>query len=139
MENSNAERKPVVPATLSGFFALAACLCLAAGTSILAPDTPLRAMWAIKPAEYRLLLDLAPWSALGFLLLSATMAATSWGAIRRTRWGWALAIAIFAINGVGDVARILMGDVVEGLTGVTIAGAIVVALSQRRIRQAFNG
>src|SRR5215213_2391167 len=114
MENSDAERKTVVPATLSWFFALAACLCLAAGISILAPDTPLRAMWAIKPTEYGQLLDLAPWSGSGFLLLSAAMAATSWGVIRRKRWGWASAIAIFAINGAGDAARLLMGNVVEG-------------------------
>jgi hypothetical protein len=139
MENSDVGRKPVTPVVLSWFFALATCLCLAAGISVLAPNTPIRAIWAIKPTEYDQLLDLAPWSGLGFLLLSGAMAATSWGAIRRTRWGWTLAIAIFVINGVGDAARALMGDVVEGLIGVTIAGSIVVALSQRRVRKAFSG
>src|SRR3954465_896198 len=109
MENSDAERKPVIPAAISWFFALAACVCFVAGISILAPGTPLRAMWAIKPIEYGQLLGLAPWSGWAFLLLSAVMAATSWGAIRRRRWGLALAIAIFAINGVGDAARLLVG------------------------------
>ncbi|MFZ2029964.1 MAG: hypothetical protein WAU68_06640 [Vitreimonas sp.] len=75
-------------------------------------------MWAIKPAAYRQLLVMAPWSGLGFCLLAMAMALTSVGCFRRKRWGWTLAVAIFAINGLADATRFLAGEVFEGLIGV---------------------
>lgn len=95
-------------------------------------------MWRGKPAAYQQLLSMAPWSGGGFCLLAMAMALTSVGCFQRKRWGWMLAVAIFAINGLADAARLLAGEVLEGLIGVIAAGAILYSLSRPRVRAAFG-
>lgn len=130
--------KPLAPKVLGLFFALATFICLTAGISLLWPETPLSGIWAIKPREYRELLALAPWSGLGFTILAVLMATTSFATFQRTKWGWRLAIVIFAVNGAADAARLVMGDVFEGAIGVVVAGAILVVLSRSSVRSVFD-
>ena len=66
------------------------------------------------------------------------MALTSVGCFRRKRWGWLLAVAIFALNGLADAVRLLTGAVLEGLIGVIAAGAILYVLSRPKIKRAFE-
>jgi hypothetical protein len=88
------------------FFTAAAVLCMAAGLTIIFPDTALSAIWRIKPDEFAQFLNLRPWTGIGFLLLSGLMGATAWGCWNGRLWGWRMAIAIFAANGVGRGANI---------------------------------
>ena len=126
------------PAMLAGFFALAALICAAAGASLLDPGGPLAPMWRIKPDEYRQLLLLGPAAGIGFLALAAVMAAASLGTARRRRWGWRLACAIFAVNGLADAARIPLGAVIEGVIGLGAAGAILWWMTRPAIRAEFG-
>jgi len=66
------------------------------------------------------------------------MALTSVGCFQRKRWGWLLAVEIFATNGLAGAARLLAGEVVEGHIGVIAAGAILYVLSRLKIRRAFE-
>lgn len=71
------------------------------------------------------LLELRPWTGIGFLLLSGLMGAAAWGCLHRRLWGWRMAIAIFAANGLGDATMVITGRIWEGFIGVTVAVAIV--------------
>ncbi|MCC6789100.1 MAG: hypothetical protein IT547_14795 [Hyphomonadaceae bacterium] len=71
-------------------------------------------------------------------MLAMAMALTSVGCFQRKRWGWLLAVEIFATNGLAGAARLLAGEVVEGHIGVIAAGAILYVLSRLKIRRAFE-
>ena len=131
-------RHSITPAVLGAFYRLASVICAAAGISLLLPRGVLDWMWTIKPAAYQQLLAMAPWTGIGFCLLATLMALTSVGCFRRKRCGWMLAVAIFAINGLADGARLLAGEVLEGLAGVIAVGAILYALSRQNVRAAFE-
>jgi len=108
-----------------------------AGLSILAPESGLAAIWALKAAEYRQLLAIGPVAGIGFLLLAPLFAAASWGCFRRRRWGWGLAVAVIAINALADLARAVAAGAVEGWIGAAIAGALLWWLTRPRVRCLF--
>lgn len=94
-------------------------------------------MWAIKPFAYLTLRAIAPWGGIGFLLLAAAMSLTAFGGLQHRRWGWTLAVAIFVVNALADAARLIAGDVLEGLIGTLAAGAIVYALLRPNVSGVF--
>lgn len=109
-----------------------------AGTSLLSPGGALDGIWRIKPDEHRQLLALGPAVGAGFLGLALVMLLASYGAFRRRRWAWPLALAIFAANALGDAARIPFGAAVEGLVGIAATGAILFWLTRPKVRGQFD-
>ena len=43
----------------------------------------------------------------------------------------------FVANGIGDIAQLFMGRVLEGAIGVTVSGAIIYYLTRPKVRAAF--
>lgn len=129
---------PRTPRLLGIFFALATAIATLAGLSLLFPSAGLEWLWSFKRAEYLQMRALGPVVGAGFLALAVLLALASWGSFQRKRWGWALAVAIIAVNALGDSARLLMGRIVEGLTGLIIAGAILWWLGTPAVRRAFR-
>src|SRR5262249_28278274 len=60
----------VTPGALAAFFAFATAMAAIVAITMLAPGTPLDAIWAVKPAEYAQLRSLAPASGVAFAMLS---------------------------------------------------------------------
>jgi hypothetical protein len=120
------------------FFGFATAFCLIAGVTILVPETALSGIWQIKPEEFTQLLAFRPWSGIGFLLLSCSMAIAAWGCFHNKRWGWRLAVAIFTAHALGDVVQILAGGVVEGAIGITVVGAILLWLTRPQVKAEFK-
>lgn len=120
------------------FFAAATAILISAGLALLLPHTPTEIVWRLYPARRALLMPYREWLGPGFLALSAVMAAASFGCVTRRPWAWALAVAIFAANGIGDIAQLAMGHVVEGSIGVAAAAAILFYLSQPQTKAAFR-
>ncbi len=85
------------------------------------------------------MLAMGPIAGIGFLFLAAIMGLTSVGCFAVTRWGWRLAVALIGMNAMADGARALTGELVEGLTGLVIAGGLLWVLLRPRIRQLFGG
>jgi len=77
------------------------------------------------------------WLGPAFLTLAIVMVSASIGCFRRHIWGWWLAVAIFVVNGLSDVAQIFMGHFLEGGIGVAAAGVILFYLSRPNVRGAF--
>ena len=132
-------RRPLTPILLTAFFLFGTVMTALAGASLLTPGGALDWIWLKKPEEHRLLMALGPLAGAGFMALSGLMAATAIGAWKRRRWGWWLAVIIFAVNGLSDLARAASGAYWEGLFGAAIAALILWWLFRRaaavRLRQ----
>jgi hypothetical protein len=131
-------KRSLAQIALGIFFTIAALICLVAAFTVLYPETPVSAVWRIKPEAFAQLLQLSPWTGLGFFVLSGLMAATAWGALQRRRWGWRMAIAIFAANGAGDLAQIFAGRIFEGALGIVIVVAVILYLTRPEVKSAFQ-
>jgi hypothetical protein len=112
-------------------------MCVLAGAALLTPAGPLDWIWRIKPDAHRQLLALGPRAGGGFLGLALVMAAASCGAFARRRWAWWLALFIFAVNALGDAARIPSGGLWEGLIGIAVTLVILWWLTRRPVRSLF--
>ncbi len=130
-------KRPIGPYVLSAFFAIATLILIGVGLALLAPGSPLEAIWRLYPARRAELMPYRAWMGPGFLVLAGAMAAASAGSLRRRRWGWVLAVVIFAVNGFADLAQLVMGRVLEGGLGVAVAIAILAYLFWSRTRAAF--
>ena len=135
---SVSERRSITQIALRIFFLIAALICLVAAFTVLYPETPVSAVWRLKPDAFAQLVQLSPWTGMGFLLLSALMGTTAWGCIQRRRWGWRTAIAIFAANGAGDLGQILAGRIFEGALGIVVVVAVVLYLTRPKVKFAFQ-
>jgi hypothetical protein len=129
--------KPLGVFLIAIFFALATFILIAAGTALLFPGSKLEIVWKLYPARRALLMPYRIWLGPGFLALAAAMVAASRGCFLHRRWGWRLAVAIFAANGLGDAIQLFMDHILEGAIGVAAAGAILFYLSRPSVRAAF--
>lgn len=123
---------------LAPFFAAATLLLIVVAISLQWPGTPLDAVWHLNPPRRALLMLWRPFLAPAFLLLAVPMAFAAVGCYRRAAWGWWLAVVIFAANGLGDIAQLLAGHLLEGLLGAVVAGLILFCLSRPCVRAAFG-
>ena len=74
-----------------------------------------------------------------FLLLvpeSLAQAAVGW--FRRRRWGWILGTSIIAVNALGDLVNLAIGEHLKGTVGVIIAGLLLVYMTRPRVRNYFK-
>lgn len=109
-----------------------------AGTTLLWQGSVLDRMWALNPTAYKQLAPFARAAGILFLTLSAALAVAGTGWFRRRSWGWGLAVVIIAIQVLGDLVNIFLGDFVRGGTGVIIAGALLFYLLRPAVRAAFK-
>jgi hypothetical protein len=120
------------------FFAAATVILVGVGLALLLPGSPMEAVWLAYPARRAVLMPYHAWLGPAFLALAAAMAAASIGSFRQRRWGWWLAVAIFAVNGLSDAGQIALGHPAEGAIGVAAAGAILFYLSRPSVRAAYR-
>src|SRR5215469_4893448 len=94
-----------------------------AATTFLWPGTFLDRAWGLNPIAYQQLAPLGSKIGVLFLLLSSALVVSGIGWFGRRLWGWRLAVAIIAIQVLGDVINLVRGDWLRGGVGVVIAGA----------------
>ena len=119
------------------FFALSICILVSVGTALLLPGSEMEVIWKLYPARRVELMPYRAFMAPGFLFLAALMLLASVGMFRHRRWGWWLALMMFAANGLGDIAQVFLGRILEGAIGVTVAGAIICYLMRPTVRRSF--
>jgi hypothetical protein len=121
--------RPSSVTVCSAVLLLAMVIAVGVTAMLLLPSSATERLWSLNPAA-------GPWfmahRALGVLLIvGAGVAAglAGLGLWRGRRWGWWIAVLIFAANGVGDLVRFALGDYAEGVVGVTIVAAFLVLLA----------
>jgi hypothetical protein len=119
------------------FLFFGAIMASLAATTLLWRGTALDRLWDLNPIAYKQLAPLGGTVGILFLLLGAALTAAGIGWFRRRLWGWRLAVVIIAIQVLGDVINCVRGDLLRGVTGLIIAGALLLFLLQPRVRAAF--
>jgi len=120
------------------FLVFGAVMATLAGTSLRWPRTYLDDIWILNPPAHRELAPYGPVVGLLFLLLGAILAVAAAGWFKRRLWGWWLAVAVIAIQVLGDLVNAFSGRAVEGAIGVTIAGLLLFYLTRPQVRAAFD-
>lgn len=120
------------------FFASATGVLLGAAAALALPGSGFEVIWRLYPARRAVMMPHRVWLAPGFLALAIPMALASIGCFRHRKWGWRLAVAIFALSGLGDAVQIAMGRCLEGGVGVAAAGVTLFYLSRTGVRSAFS-
>ena len=108
-----------------------------AGTTLVWPGTFLDRIWVLNPTAYTQLAPLRRFVGPAFLLLAVALGAAAVGWFLRRLWGWRLAVAIIAIQLLGDLMNVLRGDFVRGPIGFLIAGALLIYLLRRDVKGMF--
>lgn len=109
-----------------------------AGTTLLWPGSRLDRAWVLNPDAYGTLRALGRLIGIPFLALSAALLISGVGWFKRRAWGWRLAVAIIAIQLLGDGVNAFEGHFARGATGLAIAGALLFYLFRPNVRTAFR-
>src|ERR1700690_2331648 len=116
------DQRPWGFAALGAFFLFGATMAAYAAVTLLKPGTVLDGLWVLNRTGHVQLASLGKGAGLGFAVLSALMCAASVGWFRRHYWGWIVGTTIIAINALGDVVNLAIGEHLKGAVGVAIAG-----------------
>jgi hypothetical protein len=120
------------------FLCFGASMALLAGVTLSSPGTVMDGIWRLNPNAYRQLAPMGRLVGASFLFLSIVMAIAATGWFKRHFLGWQLAVAILALQAVGDTVNAMRGQVLEGLFGATIIGALVFYLFRPDVRSVFK-
>ena len=127
----------VAPLLFGIFFAFATCILVTVGLALIFPGSAFEAIWRLYEARRATLMPYREWLGPAFLVLAAVMVVAFWGNLTRAEWGRALAIGIFAGNGIGDVGQLFMGHVLEGLVGIAFAGVLLFWLTRPQTKALY--
>ncbi|MEO7971144.1 MAG: hypothetical protein ABI698_07590 [bacterium] len=95
-------------------------------------------MWRVNPRGHKGLSDLGAWAVILLFVVSISCGLTAIGLWRRAAWGQKLAVALIAINLIGDIANTVMGTEPRAIVGVPIALALLIYLRSKKVRDSFN-
>jgi hypothetical protein len=110
------------------------------GASLLFPGTFLDRMWEFNRPAYAAFEALGRLSGLVLLLVGASTAFAGAGLLKgqsRARW---VAVALFAVNGIGDIVNLLRpADRLKSTAGVLIAATFLFCLLRPGVSAFFEG
>jgi len=135
-----AESKPARPrgfVPIGVFFVFGATMAAYAAVTLWRPGTFLDALWTLNKHGHMQLAALGRIAAMPFALVSAALASAAVGWLRRRYWGWVLGVSIIAINALGDLVDLAIGERWKGAIGVVIAGVLLAYMISRRVRSYF--
>jgi hypothetical protein len=134
-----AERRSAGVTALAVFFGAGSAIALVAAASLFTPGGFLEPIWRLNPRARTAFSGLGLLAPLLLLAVSGACLAASVGVARRRAWGRALAIALIAINLVGDSANAILGVDRRAAVGIPIAAALLVYLFSSRVREELGG
>jgi hypothetical protein len=133
---------PLRPKTVSivaAFLFAATAIAAVVGVSLLWPNPLLDRLWDLNKPGAAAFRAMGWVSGVLMLTLGAGTAAAGLGMLGGRRWAWRFAVALFVINGGGDVVGfIATGDWLRSGSGVVVAAAFVYALTRPRVRRFFQ-
>ena len=129
---------PLGVRALAAFFAFGAVMSGLACLGLLFPSGVLEPMWRCAPESHDSLLRLGPLAIALMALVSAACALSARGLVKRSAWGYRLAVAVLAVSLIGDAANAVMRDDPRTLIGLPIGGILIAYLLRPRIRRLFG-
>ncbi|HEX4066581.1 MAG TPA: hypothetical protein VHZ09_11220 [Acidobacteriaceae bacterium] len=132
------QHRPSAVTLVAVFLSLAATIALVTGLSLLAPGTRLDRIWTLNPRAYAAFARGGLASGVLLLVVCGAAAAAARGLLRRRRWAWALAIGIFGINGLGDLANLALTRAwLKAGAGMLVAALFLALLLRADVRTFF--
>ncbi|MBZ5572387.1 MAG: hypothetical protein LAO09_10985 [Acidobacteriia bacterium] len=138
MDLSGADRKPRGWLAIGIFLLWGAAIATLAGVTLIFPGTPLDRAWVLNPRGHAGLTALGRWVGFLFPVLGLLLATAGIGWLKRRSWGWMLAVLLIGGNALGDAVRMAIGAWIEGAVGVVIAGALLLYIISRGVRDYFG-
>jgi len=131
--------RPKTVPVVAGFLFLATAIAAVVGASLLFPGPLLDRLWELNKPGEAAFRAMGKISGLLLLGLGVGTALAGAGMLKGRRWAWRLAVALFVVNGCGDVVGfIATGDWLRSGSGVAVAAAFLWALTRVQVRRYFN-
>ena len=130
--------RPFGITALSIFFSVGALISLTAAVSLLFPNSFLKPIWRLNPRAQVGFEGIGWWAIVLLLAVCVSCLVAALGMWRGARWGQRVAVALIAINLIGDVINTLLGTEPRAIIGVPIASAILWYLVSKRVRYFFR-
>ena len=136
----NAERNAAITIRIIAAFSIFATVTAAVtGISLLFPSPFWAPLWNLNPHAREAFQGFGRIAGVLLLFLGGLALATAVGLLRRRRWAWMLAVAVFAVNGAGDVVTLMVtGDILRAGSGIVIAGVFLFLLALPGVRRSFH-
>jgi hypothetical protein len=130
-------RPPAGFLALGAFFLFGFVMATYAAATLTIPGTILDRGWQLNSDAHLQLAAPGRWPAIPFAVLGVALLATGIGWFRRRRWAWMLGVALIAINLLGDLGQLLVGETSKGMVGAALAGLVLAFMSRRKMRDYF--
>lgn len=132
--------RPVVVPVVAAFLGLAAMVAAVVAVSLLLPGTFLDRIWTLNRTAEAGFHSFGKYSGGLIAVVGVAAAAAAIGLLKGRRWAWLMALAVFALDGAGDVVNLMLsGDWVRSGMGAAVAAVFVGCLAGRRVREYFAG
>jgi hypothetical protein len=131
------ETRPIGITALSVFFLFGATMSFVASVSLLFPGSFLEPMWQLNPRAREGFAGIGAWAVVLMCALCIACASAAVGLWRGARWGYRLAVALLAINLLGDIVNVVLRTEPRAVIGIPIVVAIFTFLMSKRVRRFF--
>lgn len=131
------ETRPIGITALSIFFLFGAAASFVSAASLLFPGSFLEPMWRLNPRARQGLTGMGVWAIVLMCAVCVACASAAAGLWRGARWGYRLALALLAINLLGDIVNVVLGTEPRAAVGIPVVVAILAFLMSRRVRRFF--
>jgi len=138
-DNTDGYKMPRGITAVGVFLFFGAAMASIAGTTLTWPGTFLDRLWVLNPTAHKQLATFAKPAGTLFLLLAAVLAMAGTGWFKHRLWGWRLAVAVIAIQVLGDLINFFKGDYLRGGVGFSVATGLLFYLLRPVVRAVFNG
>lgn len=115
-----------------------ACMSGLALASLLTPGGPLEPIWQINPQARQAFSTLGTWAVLLMAVVCGACCLAAVGLLKRSAWGYWLAIGILAVNLAGDVLNTILNDDLRTLIGLPIGALLIAFLTRPSVRDLFG-
>ena len=135
---TKSETRPAGITALSIFFLFGTTASFISFVSLLFPGSFLEPMWRLNPRAREGFASIGVWAIVLMCAVSVACASAAVGLWRGARWGYWLAVALLAINLLGDIVNVALGIEPGAVVGVPIALGILAYMMTKRVRRFFG-
>ncbi len=129
--------RPIGITALSIFFSFGATMSFISFVSLLFPGSFLEPMWRLNPRAREGFASIGAWAIVLMFVVFVGCASAAVGLWRGARWGYWIALALLAINMLGDIVNVVTGTEPRAAVGIPIVIVILAFMMTKRMRRFF--